>query len=390
MNRTRTFLFAYAFAICSSVMIGQISMAADLDLPTITDAIRHYHTSIMAFEGVLNKRYESRLVKTENLSNVVHLNDLRMDIKFLFSRDNCRLFLNVDQSWVFNKISATSRFHRRSLEAFDGTAASFLFFTKSASALPTEVPLDQPFTLNMVNRDAVVTHGPWDLSGLRTKFRTASLSEVLASSKVQLLKSEPIDGVLCYHLTVPVAGFQYDVWVDPVHEFLPRLQQYRKPGAANASTSIRTTEFQKFDDPFHGDQRWIPISGSIESSISIEYLTVSSLRLLDEVPIDRFQIDPGSLPPNVQVNDLTGERWYTGGKPDEWLRIDTLITRESAIIDKLLGKTVTTTHTRNIPSKSRSATDYFNIAVMLVSMICLFLGTYGVICRRHRLPSKLR
>jgi len=180
------------------------------------------------------------------------------------------------------------------------------------------------------------TYGPWYFAGLRLlRSPKESLASLFQRNLVAVYGEESVDGVNCIAISSNVAGGDIRMWLDPIHDYLPRKQIHYMPvrGAKSERTLI-VNKFQQYDDG-SGNLRWFPKEAVVHSAFGEWSVDLVDLRLNVDCAQEQFAIDPETLPPGIKVHDSKGV-WVTGGRDDVYAELRKLMAEQDQIMEEQL------------------------------------------------------
>ena len=311
------------------------------DLKKIQAALDYYSRSITTLEG----RYRHRQRRDADLVVAppvgIIMRDLTREIEFAVDLRRRWECIDETKSWLFSEISDTQRFEAREITAFDGRQYVGLIHTLSkcgaGCAAENEPPSAVPHRLNTFPHPGpTIQFRPWEFAGLPLIRIGGTLADCLRMRSPKLSGMETVGDSECYR--VEATGLT--IWIDPRHGFLPRRIKYFD-SRPDRPYVLDVFEFRQFPDPLHNTQHWFPVRARARWTDQIIDIEVHELALNPALSQEKFQIDPASLPPGVQVNVRSGqspERWYTGGAEGErlWTERQRLIDMHDELLDAIL------------------------------------------------------
>lgn len=311
------------------------------DLKTVAAAVISCHNSIRSMEG----RFESRMTPTPKLPGQAvkavaeEHRDSRSSVAFRANIVHGWTHLDETRSFVCPGLSETQPIVVRTTRSFDGQKPCVLHKTLAESPVPAHVPPDVPHTLDCTGSDPTeFTYGPWYFAGLRLlRSPRESLASLFQRNLVTIDGEQSVDGVKCLVISVDAdarAG-ELRMWLDPVHDYLPRKQIHCTPGRdADLERTLIVKEFQQYDDG-SGNLRWFPKEAVIQTGFGDYLVDLAELRLNVDCRKEQFATDPETLPPGVRVHDASGS-WVTGGRVDLCSELAKLRAEQDRIMEERL------------------------------------------------------
>ncbi len=314
-------------------------------LDTARAAVDFYAGSIKTLSGKSIVKLRGEPDRDKHFPGELRMQNVRIEETFEADVPSRRTRLEERKSFFYRaKDGGELPMETHLVGAFNGVKFFFLVHTQARSAIPTQVPLDTPVTLNITPGDDFdKEYVPWDFAGLRAGY-WANLAVFLRTPKLKIGPAQEVNGARCVAISDHRSNGQVmAVWLDPEHDFLPRrieLTGVDAEGKRSLQDRFEILDFGKFPDEESGTDKWFPTRVETHNWImQISEVEVVELRINPPIDPARFTIADADLPDGVGISDRTQGHSgrFTGDRKDIWEERQKLRRRETEQLESLIA-----------------------------------------------------